>query len=48
LKLRHEKLDTAVAQAYGWDDYTPDMTDTEILQRLLKLNRQRTGGETHQ
>jgi hypothetical protein len=38
LKLRQEKLDKAVAKAYGWDDYTPEMTDSEILQRLLKLN----------
>lgn len=38
LKLRQEKLDKAVAKAYGWDDYTPEMTDAEILQRLLKLN----------
>jgi hypothetical protein len=34
----HQALDKAVAKAYGWDDYTPEMTDTEILQRLLKLN----------
>lgn len=38
LKLRHEKLDAAVAKVYGWNDYTPEMTDAEILQRLLKLN----------
>ena len=38
LKLRQEKLDKAVANAYGWDDYTPEMPDAEILQRLLKLN----------
>lgn len=34
----HQTLDKAVAKAYGWDDYTPGMTDAEILQRLLKLN----------
>jgi type II restriction/modification system DNA methylase subunit YeeA len=34
----HQTLDKAVAKAYGWDDYTPEMTDAEILQRLLKLN----------
>ncbi|MXS82176.1 class I SAM-dependent DNA methyltransferase [Nitrosomonas oligotropha] len=39
----HQVLDAAVAQAYGWDDYTPDMPDTEILQRLLQLNLQRSG-----
>ncbi|MFI3198275.1 MAG: hypothetical protein QX196_08145 [Methylococcaceae bacterium] len=38
LKLRQETLDKAVASAYRWDDYTPDMTDAELLQRLLKLN----------
>lgn len=41
LNSLHEKLDKAVAAAYGWDDYTPDMTDAEILQRLLKLNLNR-------
>ena len=35
----HQILDKAVARAYGWDDYTPDMADAEILQRLLKLNK---------
>jgi hypothetical protein len=34
----HQALDKAVAKAYGWNDYTPEMTDAEILQRLLKLN----------
>lgn len=34
----HQVLDKAVAEAYGWNDYTPEMTDAEILQRLLKLN----------
>jgi len=34
----HLALDKAVAKAYGWDDYTPEMADGEILQRLLKLN----------
>ena len=34
----HQALDQAVANAYGWNDYTPDMTDKVILQRLLKLN----------
>jgi len=34
----HQTLDKAVANAYGWDDYTPEMTDAEILQRLLKFN----------
>jgi hypothetical protein len=34
----HQVLDKAVAVAYGWNDYTPDMSNSEILQRLLKLN----------
>ena len=38
LKLRQEKLDGAVAAAYGWADYTPDMSDKNILHRLLALN----------
>ena len=41
LNNAHETLDKAVAYAYGWDDYTSDMSDTEILQRLLKLNLER-------
>ena len=38
LNTAHHVVDKAVANAYGWDDYTPEMTDAEILQRLLKLN----------
>lgn len=34
----HKALDAAVAQAYGWNDYTPEMPDEEILRRLLALN----------
>jgi hypothetical protein len=41
LKLRQEVLDKAVAAAYGWNDYTPEMADDVILGRLLKLNRER-------
>nr|WP_295543439.1 DEAD/DEAH box helicase family protein [uncultured Thiohalocapsa sp.] len=37
----HKALDTAVATAYGWDDYSPDMPDQEILSRLLALNLER-------
>jgi len=37
----HKELDTAVAVAYGWDDYTPAMPDEEILARLFKLNQLR-------
>jgi type II restriction/modification system DNA methylase subunit YeeA len=38
LKLRQEALDKAVAAAYGWSDYTPEMVDDIILGRLLTLN----------
>ena len=41
LDLAHKQLDRAVAAAYGWADYTPDMADEEILRRLLALNRER-------
>ncbi|TXL63909.1 adenine methyltransferase [Zeimonas arvi] len=37
----HRDLDAAVAKAYGWDDYTPEMPDDEILRRLLALNLER-------
>jgi type II restriction/modification system DNA methylase subunit YeeA len=40
----HKELDAAVAAAYGWDDYTPDMPDEEILARLFKLNQERANG----
>lgn len=38
----HRELDAAVAAAYGWTDYTPEMPDEEILRRLLALNLART------
>lgn len=38
LNFVHQALDKAVAAAYGWQDYTAEMPDAEILQRLLKLN----------
>lgn len=37
----HKTLDAAVAKAYGWNDYTPEMPDEEILRRLLDLNLER-------
>ena len=43
LDAAHKELDTAVAAAYGWADYTPDMPDEEILKRLLALNLERSG-----
>jgi len=41
----HKALDAAVAQGYGWTDYTPEMPDEEILRRLLELNLRRASGE---
>ena len=38
----HKALDAAVAAAYGWADYTPEMPDEEILRRLLALNLARS------
>jgi len=38
LDIAHRALDTAVAAAYGWADDTAEMTDEEILRRLLALN----------
>jgi type II restriction/modification system DNA methylase subunit YeeA len=37
----HKILDAAVAKAYGWNDYTPEMHGEEILRRLLELNQAR-------
>ena len=42
LSAAHHTLDAAVAAAYGWADYTPDMADEEILKRLLALNLARS------
>ena len=41
LDMAHKTLDAAVAEAYGWADYTPDVSDEEILRRLLALNLER-------
>lgn len=38
----HKALDKAVAEAYGWTDYTPEISDEEILRRLLALNLERS------
>lgn len=40
LDLAHRKLDRAVFTAYGWP---ADLTDEQILERLLALNHQRAG-----
>ena len=37
----HRTLDKAVAAAYNWNDYTPEMPDETILGRLLELNLER-------
>ncbi len=42
LDTAHKTLDAAVATAYGWTDYTPEMPDEVILQRLLALNVERS------
>ena len=39
LQLAHEKLDKAVFSAYGWPD---NLSDDEILERLLELNLERS------
>jgi len=41
LAQAHAALDAAVAAAYGWADWTPELPDDEILRRLLALNRER-------
>ena len=38
LRLAHRKLDAAVFAAYGW---TENLTDDEILEKLLALNLER-------
>ncbi len=37
----HKALDAAVAAAYGWADYSPEMPAEVILSRLLALNLER-------
>lgn len=43
LTMAHQQLDQTVATAYGWPDYTPEMSDEELLKRLLALNLARAG-----
>jgi SAM-dependent methyltransferase len=43
LAQAHATLDTAVAAAYGWADYSAAMSEDEILRRLLALNLARAG-----
>jgi restriction-modification enzyme MmeI-like protein len=42
MKETHDKLDTAVAEAYGW---SADLSDDEILAKLVALNKQRSEEE---
>ena len=42
LDLAHKKLDEAVAEAYGWP---ADLSDEEILEKLLALNLERTAAQ---
>jgi len=42
LALAHQKLDEAVLDAYGWPH---DLTDEQILERLLALNLERAQGQ---
>jgi len=42
LNLAHKKLDAAVAAAYGWP---ADLTDEQLLERLLALNLERAEEE---
>jgi len=39
----HKRLDEAVFMAYGWK---PDLSDEEILEKLLALNLERSRGES--
>ncbi len=43
LKDLHDQIDTAVAEAYGWP---VDLSDEEILIRLVALNKERAEEET--
>ena len=42
LDLAHRKLDEAALDAYGWPH---ELSDEEILERLLALNLERAGAE---
>jgi hypothetical protein len=42
MKDHHDQLDVAVADAYGWP---ANLSDSEILTRLVALNKQRSGEE---
>lgn len=42
----HRTREAAVAAAYGWHDYKAEMSDEEILARLLALNLERSQAAT--
>ncbi|MEN9984214.1 MAG: hypothetical protein RI918_2183, partial [Pseudomonadota bacterium] len=42
LGMATSPYDAVVATAYGWTDYTAEMADEVILQRLLALNVERS------
>jgi hypothetical protein len=42
LELAHKRLDEAVFAAYGW---SPDISDDELLAKLLALNLERAAAE---
>jgi len=42
LQSLHDELDTAVAEAYGWP---VDLTDQQVLERLVALNNERAAAE---
>jgi len=46
LDAAHKALDTAVAAAYGWNDYKADLEDEELLSRLLAMNLKRSAVAT--
>lgn len=41
LERAHVVLDEAVAAAYGWSDYRPEMPAEDVLRRLLAINAHR-------
>lgn len=48
LDLAHKKLDAAVAAAYGWvraGQASVDLSDEQILEKLLALNLERVAAE---
>lgn len=44
LALLHQRLDDAVFRAYGWPEPVDDVSDEEILRRVLALNLERGRG----